>query len=217
MTLDPIPLRRPTPLPKPIPLRRPLHVRTPRLRGADGGLDELITQVSRGDEEAFARIYDELSSTLFGIAKRVIRDPSRAEEVMQEVMVEIWQQATRFDSSKGSVRTWACMIAHRRAVDAVRREETSRRSERREGSRNAQLDFDEVAETVVDQFEYTQVRKCLDTLTQLQSEAVGLAYYRGLTYPEVAALLDVNLSTIKTRMRDGLIRLRDCLGTGITT
>jgi RNA polymerase sigma-70 factor (ECF subfamily) len=192
--------------PEPIPLR------TPRVRTEHVELDAVFHRVARGDEDAFAVVYDQLSSILFGIARRVIRDPARAEEVTQDVLVEIWQQAPRFDPSKGSVRTWACMIAHRRAVDAVRREETVRRTERRESHRSARREFDEVSEAVADRMEYARVRKCLDTLTELQAEAVGLAYFRGLSYPEVASMLDVKLATIKTRMRDGLIRLRDCLG-----
>jgi RNA polymerase sigma-70 factor, ECF subfamily len=191
----------------------PIPLRTPQVRTEQHlELESLFRRVVRGDEEAFARVYDQLSSILFGIARRVIRDPARAEEVTQDVFIEIWQQAPRFDPSKGSVRTWACTIAHRRAVDAVRREETVRRTEQRETHRSARREFDEVSETVVDRIEYAQVRKCLGSLTELQAEAVGLAYFRGLSYPEVASLLEVKLATIKTRMRDGLIRLRDCLG-----
>jgi RNA polymerase sigma-70 factor (ECF subfamily) len=192
--------------PEPIPLR------SPQARTGQPDAEALIRRVARGDEDAFGRLYDLLINSLFGIARRVIRDPDRAEEVTQEALVEIWQQAPRFDPDKASVRSWACMITHRRAVDAVRREETSRRTEQRAVHRSARREFDEVAETVVDNLDYAQVRKCLGTLTELQAEAVGMAYFQGLTYPEVAGLLDVNLATIKTRMRDGLIRLRDCLG-----
>ena len=157
-------------------------------------------------------MYDQLSSILFGIARRVIRDPARAEEITQDVFVEIWQQAPRFDPSKGSVRTWACTIAHRRAVDAVRREETVRRTEQRETHRSARREFDEVSETVVRPDRVRAGPQVPGSLTELQAQLVGLAYFRGLSYPEVASLLEVKLATIKTRMRDGLIRLRDCLG-----
>ena len=173
-------------------------------------LNELLARVSRGDEHAFARLYDELSAAVFGLARRVVRDPARAEEIAQEVFLAVWQQATRFEPAKGSAVTWVMTLTHRRAVDVVRSSEASARREERVSTQ--ETPYDEVAETATTRMEGQQVRRCMGSLTDLQREAVTLAYYGGYTYPEVASLLEAKLSTIKTRMRDGLIRLRDCLG-----
>ena len=145
----------------------------------------------------------------------MIRDPAHSEEVTQEILVEVWRTATRFDPDRGSARTWILTMAHRRAIDRVRSEQSSRDRTERVGHRDRGLAFDEVAEAVEVSLEHEQVRQALGMLTDLQREAVELAYYQGYTYREVSELLDTPLGTIKTRMRDGLIRLRD--GMGVTT
>jgi len=142
----------------------------------------------------------------------VVRDPSLSEEVTQEVFVEVWRAASRFDAGKGSPMAWVATIAHRRAVDRVRSEQRSADRDRRAAS--SLIAYDDVAETVEDNLDRERVRRCLRTLTDLQREAVTLAYYGGYTYREVANLLRVPAGTVNTRMRDGLIRLRDCLGVG---
>lgn len=174
--------------------------------------DELLAMVARGDQEAFAALYDRLAPSVLGVVRGVVRDPAQSEEVAQEVLVEVWKQASRFDEERGSARTWILTIAHRRAVDRVRSEQAHRNRDERIGRRDRQRPFDEVAERVETRLEHRAVREALDSLTDLQREAVELAYYRGLTYREVAELLDTPLGTIKTRMRDGMIRLRDSLG-----
>jgi len=141
-----------------------------------------------------------------------VRDPGLTEEVTQEVFVEVWRAASRFDASKGSPMAWVATIAHRRAVDRVRSEQRSADRDRRAAS--PMIAYDDVAETVEDNLDRERVRRCLGTLTDLQREAVTLAYYSGYTYREVAGLLGVPAGTVSTRMRDGLIRLRDCLGAG---
>ncbi|HET7327183.1 MAG TPA: ECF RNA polymerase sigma factor SigK [Nocardioidaceae bacterium] len=173
-------------------------------------LNDLLARVARGDEEAFGQLYDALAPAVFGLARRVVRDPARAEEIAQEVFLSVWQKATRFDPARGSASTWVLTLTHRRAVDVVRSSEAATRREERVSTQ--ETPYDEVAETATTRMEGQQVRRCMGTLTDLQREAVTLAYYGGYTYPEVASLLEANLSTIKTRMRDGLIRLRDCLG-----
>jgi RNA polymerase sigma-70 factor (ECF subfamily) len=125
-------------------------------------------------------------------------------------MVEVWRAASRFDASRGSAMAWVMMIAHRRAVDRVRSEQKSAERELRAGS--AVIAYDEVVETVEASLDRERVRRCLGSLTELQREAVTLAYYGGYTYRQVAGLLGVAAGTVSTRMRDGLIRLRDCLG-----
>jgi RNA polymerase sigma-70 factor (ECF subfamily) len=175
-------------------------------------LDVVMQLIARGDESAFEQLYDQLSSPVFGLVRRVLRDPAQSEEVTQEVFVELWRNATRFDAEKGSARTWILMLAHRRAVDRVRSEQASSEREDAVGAREQMRVFDEVAEEVEVRLEHQQVRRCLGSLTDVQRESVVLAFYGGYTYPEVANLLGAPLGTVKTRMRDGLIRLRDCLG-----
>lgn len=169
-----------------------------------------MVAVAAGDQVAFARLYDELSSTVFGVVRRVVRDPAQAEEVTQEVFVEIWRQAGRFDGTRANPRTWAVMIAHRRAVDRVRSEQAHRdRHEKLAVVEPASAGPDEVA---VERTERDRAREALETLSGVQREAIELAFYDGLTHVEIAERLDVALGTVKTRIRDGLLRLRGALG-----
>jgi RNA polymerase sigma-70 factor, ECF subfamily len=184
-------------------------------RGDGGGepdADALLQLVARGDENAFEKLYDVLIGPVFGLVRRVVRDPAQSEEVTQEVMVELWRTAARYSPERGSAMTWVMTLAHRRAVDRVRSAQSSADREVRVVTSEASRPFDEVAEQVTMRLEHEQVRRCLGTLTDLQRESIMLAYYGGRTYREVGELLDTPLGTIKTRLRDGLIRLRDCLG-----
>ncbi len=174
-------------------------------------LSTLMVRVAKGDEAAFAALYDRTSAAVHGLARRVVRDPARAEEITQEVYLQVWRTAGRYDPDRGSAKSWLLTVAHRRAVDVVRHDQASTNREARydwSGGR----DTDVVESAVMVRLEHEQVRRCLGSLTELQREAVTLAYYGGHTYSNVSALLKVNPATIKTRMRDGLIRLRDCLG-----
>lgn len=179
--------------------------------GAEADLGDLLTHVARGDQTAFERVYDEVAGPVYGLALRIVRDPAQSEEVAQEVLVDVWRTASRYEAGRGSAMSWVMMLAHRRAVDRVRSAQAAAEREERVG-RAAGPAYDEVAENVQIRLEREQVRRCLSTLTETQRESVTLAYYAGYTYREVAELLKVPLGTIKTRMRDGLIRLRDCLG-----
>lgn len=179
---------------------------------ARGDLAEVMREVARGDKQAFSTLYDALAPLVFGVVLRVVRDRAQSEEVTQEVMIELWRQAARYEPTAGSVTTWATTIAHRRAVDRVRSAQAASDREHARAAREHTTAFDEVAEQVETRLESERVRRCLRGLTELQREAVTLAYYQGLTYREVAQSLQTPLPTIKTRMRDGLIRLRDCMG-----
>ncbi|MFD8141681.1 ECF RNA polymerase sigma factor SigK [Streptomyces sp. NPDC059708] len=175
-------------------------------------LAETMRQVAHGDKQAFSVLYDALAPMVFGIVVRVVRDRAQSEEVAQEVMIDLWRQAARYRPDAGSVTTWAATIAHRRAVDRVRSAQAAADREQAQAAREHTTAFDEVAEQVETRLESEQVRRCMRGLTELQRQAVTLAYYQGLTYREVAEALRTPLPTIKTRMRDGLIRLRDCMG-----
>lgn len=174
--------------------------------------DDLLPLVARGDERAFEQLYDLLVPAVHGLVLQVVRNPAHAEEVTQEVLVEVWRTAARFDPARGSVRAWVATMARRRAIDRVRAAQAATDRDVRVGSASMERDADVTADAVEVRLEQQQVRRCMGGLTTLQREAVTLAFYRGHTHREVAGLLAVPLGTVKTRLRDGLIRLRDCLG-----
>jgi RNA polymerase sigma-70 factor, ECF subfamily len=186
---------------------------TPAGRG-DGtdATGDLMARVARGDTAAFSELYDEMAPRVYGMVRRVLRNPAQSEEVTQEVLVEVWRTATRFDPKRGSVSSWVLTMAHRRAIDRVRSEQAATDREQAVAATSADVAYDAVSEAATTRLESEQVRRCLSSLTELQRESVTLAYYGGYSYREVAELLDANLATIKARMRDGLIRMRDCLG-----
>ncbi|MFG2616271.1 ECF RNA polymerase sigma factor SigK [Streptomyces sp. NPDC048507] len=192
-------------------MRQPLPFGAPRQRSAPD-LPALMERVSRGDEEAFAALYDVIAGPVHGIVVKVLRDRAQSEEVTQEVLIEVWRQAPRYRPDKGTVMTWVLTVAHRRAVDRVRSARAATARELDTAAREHTRPYDEVSEQVEIRLEGEQVRRCVRGLTELQRQAVDLAYYGGLTYREVAEALDTPLPTVKTRLRDGLIRLRDCMG-----
>ncbi|WP_183101015.1 ECF RNA polymerase sigma factor SigK [Nocardioides pelophilus] len=182
--------------------------------GAGAELADLLQRSARGDRAAFASLYDATAARVHGLAVRVVRDPAQAEEVTQEAFLEIWRTASRFDPERGSAVSWLLTIVHRKAVDRVRSAEASSRREATYHHRNQTVDHDVTADTAQASLEARRVRAALAGLTEVQREAIELAYFGGYTHTEVAALLDLPVGTAKTRIRDGLIRLRDTIGVG---
>jgi RNA polymerase sigma-70 factor (ECF subfamily) len=182
--------------------------------GAGPELAELLQRSARGDRSAFAELYDATAGRVHGLVLRVVRDPAQAEEVTQEAYLEIWRTASRYDPSRGSAVSWLFTIAHRKAVDRVRSAEASSRRESTYHHRNQTVDHDTTADTATASLEARRVRTALGALTEVQREAIELAYFGGYTHSEVASLLDLPIGTAKTRIRDGLIRLRDTIGVG---
>ena len=175
-------------------------------------LVELMTLCSRGHEDAFAELYDLTSKRIHGIILRVLRSPDHAAEVTQEVYVEVWRQSARYSPSKGSVIAWMTTMAHRRAVDRVRSVSSEMARDERYALHSGDREIDEVWDGVEQRLDIERVRKGMASLTAIQREALTLAYFGGYTQSQVALLLKLPLGTVKTRIRDALIGLRDALG-----
>ena len=175
-------------------------------------LVSLISRAARGHEDAFAELYDQTCDRIYGVIVRVIRSPELAAEVTQEVYVEIWRQAGRYAKERGSVMAWMTTVAHRRAVDRVRSENSDTARDQKYAQLNAEREVDKVWDGVEQRIDVERVRKGMASLTEIQREALTLAYFGGYTHAQVAKLLKLPLGTAKTRIRDGLIGLRDALG-----
>lgn len=167
-------------------------------------------RLAAGDEVALGEVYDQLSSFVFGIAQRVLGDARAAEDVSQEVFLHIWEHPEAFDPERGSLRTWLGTLAHRRAVDHVRREEARRRRAIKEASRRPTHipDVEEMATAMV---QAERVRNALDVLPDEQRQCIQLAYFGGKTYREVAQVLGIPEGTAKSRLRLGLRRIAEAL------
>ncbi|CAM4144588.1 Sigma-K factor [Mycobacterium basiliense] len=178
-------------------------------------LNALLRRIARGDSEAFAAFYDHTKTRVYGLVTRVLRDAGYSEETTQEIYLEVWRTASDYDAAKGSPLAWLLTIAHRRAVDRVRTEQAGSQRESRYGAANvvptSASGHDPVADSAIAGDERRRVTECLDRLTDAQRQCIELAYYGGLTYAEVSQRLAANLSTIKSRMRDALRGLRQCL------
>lgn len=174
-------------------------------------LEDLLTKVAWGDKRAYEALYIRVSAPVYGLVVRVLRDPAQSQEVAQEVLLQIWREASRYEEARGTAIAWVMTIAHRRAVDRVRSEESAADRHRRFAAREVEVCHDSVAEDVETRLDREAVRECLAVLTVIQREAITLAYYGGHSYREVAEQLDIPLGTVKSRMRDGFIRMRDHL------
>jgi RNA polymerase sigma-70 factor, ECF subfamily len=181
-------------------------------RPAELNDEDLMAKIATGDRDAFSALYTRMSPRVFGLARRLVIDTAQSEEVTQEVFLEVWQSAQKFDSSKGGVVSWMMTMTHRRAVDRIRSSQASHDRDLRIGVRDVALSIDDVASTVETIVESERVKLALSHLSELQRQAVVLAYFRGLSHREISEQLTVPTGTIKTRLRDGLIKLRDELG-----
>lgn len=174
-------------------------------------LVSLMQLVQRGDEAAFAALYDELAAAVFGTVKRVLRDPAMSEEVTQEVFIELWRTAARFDPERASVTTWAITMARRRAVDRVRREQSQRDRIERSGAQRSS-DNNAPDDAVVASMEAERVNRAVAELPDEQRIVIQLAFLDGDSHAEIAERLDLPLGTVKGRVRLGLKKLSDRLG-----
>ena len=175
----------------------------------------LLSSVAGGSQDAFSQLYDLLAPRVFGLIQRILVDRAQAEEVAQEVFLEVWQTATRFAPNKGGARGWILTMAHRRAVDRVRASQAGRDRDVRIGIRDQKVEYDSVSEDVELKLESERVDRALRTLSDIQRQAISLAYHGGLSQSEVAEKLGVPLGTVKTRIRDGMIKLREELGVAL--
>jgi RNA polymerase sigma-70 factor, ECF subfamily len=175
-------------------------------------LDDLLLRTATGDQDAFSRFYDLTVPRVLGLIRRLLIDAAQSEEVAQEVYLEAWQSAARFDPNKGRAQTWIMTMAHRRAVDRIRASQASRDRDTAVGIRDLPTAYDQVAETVEVRVEHERVEVAMAKLSEAQRQAITLAYYGGLSQSEVATELGIPLGTAKTRLRDAMIRLRQELG-----
>ena len=187
---------------------------SPSQDGAAARLAELMQRASRGDEVAFAELYDATSARAYGLALRVVRNPAQAEEVVQEAYLDAWRTSSRFDPARGSAAGWLLTIVHRKSVDRVRSAEASTNRDATYHRETQLVEHDSTVEAAHASLDAQRVRGAVATLTAVQREAVELAFFAGYTHTEVATMLDVPVGTAKTRIRDGLIRLRDAMGVG---
>ncbi|WP_082479633.1 MULTISPECIES: sigma-70 family RNA polymerase sigma factor [unclassified Agreia] len=175
-------------------------------------VESLLLRVADGDQRSFAELYDRIAPRVLGLIKRLLIDHAQSEEVAQEVFLEIWRTATRFDPQRGAALSWVLTMAHRRAVDRVRASQSSHDRDIKIGIRDVDREYDQVAESVEIRIEHERVKRAMTQLTELQREAISLAYYGGYSHSEVAKILAIPIGTVKTRLRDGMIRLRDEMG-----
>ena len=174
-----------------------------------GELDKLLGAVARGEHGAFDLVYEQLRGPVYRRARGVLHDQAHAEEVTQEVMLEIWSTAVRYDPAKGSATAWALMIAHRRAVDRVRSAAASSARDRQNSVPPAL--WEQVSHAADNASDRQRLLRCLEQLSGPQREAITLAYYGGHTYRQVADILGAPVGTVKSRIRDALILLRGCM------
>lgn len=180
--------------------------------------ETLVARMAARDPEALACLYDRYRFVLFSLALRVLRERPEAEEALTDAFLQAWEQASSFDPGRGTVAGWLVMLCRSRAIDRLRargRRETAldawtrARAERRTGGESARERPDEAAEIALRR---RRIQAALEQLSPQQRDAIELAYYGGLSHSEIAARLGEPLGTVKTRIRQGLMTLRESLG-----
>ena len=173
--------------------------------------NELLHAIARGDEQALAAIYDRYRLILFGLVLRILHDRSEAEDVLQEAFLQVWRRSSDFDESRGRVFTWLVTIARSRALDRLRVIGSRARLADEVVAYSPGEDVGDAAEDALKSEQGTIVRQALVELPEEQRRALFLAYFEGLTQTEISARLGEPLGTVKTRMRSGLMKLRELL------
>ena len=174
---------------------------------------ELLHAIARGDESALARLYDAYRVILFGLLVRILKSREEAEDILQEVFVQVWRRAKDFDEKRGRPFTWLVTLARSRAIDRLR--VLASRQRLAVGAAQDQEQSESVSDALTDAVraeQQTAVRRALAELPEEQRHTLVLAYFDGLTQSEIASKLNAPLGTIKTRMRSGMIKLRALLG-----
>ena len=194
-----------------------LPTTAPSATSADPVAELLRAQLqacAQGDVASFEALYERVVPRVHGLALRVLGDPHQSEEVTQEVFLQLWSTAARYDPDRGSALAWIMTLTHRRAVDRVRTSESGRRRDADhvgDLTRGEATAHDTTVEAAHAAIEAERVRVALQALTPLQRQAIELAYFDGCTHSEVSQVLQIPLGTAKARIRDGLRRLRTLL------
>lgn len=183
-------------------------MRTEQAQNSDS---EILHQVARGDEQALAALYDRYKSILFGLILRILHSREEAEDVLQEVFLQVWRRAADFDEARGRAFTWLVTLARSRSIDRLR-SLSARERTTEEATRDVADNISDAAADAIKSEQSEIVRGALAELPEEQRRTLLLAYFEGLTQSEIAARLDAPLGTVKTRMRSGMIRLRELLG-----
>jgi len=182
-------------------------IESERQRDAD-----LVLRVAREDQAAFAELYDRFSPGLYAVALRMVFDAREAEDVIQEAFHQMWRRAQTYDAARSSAFTWAVMIVRHKAIDRLRVRQRIDRTINKAVDLNYFAEIDESSASVpLDQERNTSIRAALEEIPVDQKQAIGLAFFGGLTHEEIALRLDTPLGTVKARIRRGLLRLRDRL------
>lgn len=169
----------------------------------------MLRQIAQGDEAALGQLYDRFGTTVYAVAFRITGQQVDAEEVTMEAFAQVWRDAVKFDPSRGSVPAWLCVIARTRALDLVRSH--SRRQRLNESVAREPMEESSAIPDVLHDERRKAVNAALAELPDAQREAIELAYYQGLSQSEIAEQLQQPLGTIKTRMRAGMMKLREML------
>ena len=184
-------------------------VRTSAAHSGGPDLSALLRSTAAGDRHGFTLLYAQLSGRVLLTARAIVRDPALAEDVTQEVFVEIWSRAAKFDPSRSSVTGWVLMMTRARAIDRVRAREAMHRQDHHFALRQRSRDTDTVSEQILTRDDHREVRAVLGSLTDLQREAIALSFYAGHSNIQASTLLGIPVATFKTRIRDALLKLRE--------